>query len=138
VSPLVLRGPTVTLQPLTEADAVALADAAAECRDEYAWTRVPIDLEDARRYIETGLAEHQAGRQLPFTIVWQGRAVGSTSFLDLQHWRWPAGSPHRRAAEPDVVEIGATWLAASAQRTRCNTEAKHLMLLKEPWRAELP
>jgi len=27
-----------------------------------------------------------------------------------------------------VVEIGATWLAASAQRTRCNTEAKILML----------
>lgn len=29
---------------------------------------------------------------------------------------------------PDVVEIGGTWLAASAQRTRCNTEAKYLLL----------
>jgi RimJ/RimL family protein N-acetyltransferase len=54
--------------------------------------------------------------------------MGSTSFLDIQHWRWPAGSAHQRAEDPDVVEIGATWLAASAQRTRCNTEAKHLML----------
>jgi RimJ/RimL family protein N-acetyltransferase len=26
------------------------------------------------------------------------------------------------------VEIGYTWLAASAQRTRCNTEAKFLLL----------
>ena len=26
------------------------------------------------------------------------------------------------------MEIGATWLAASAQRTRCNTEAKYLLL----------
>jgi hypothetical protein len=26
-------------------------------------------------------------------------------------------------------EIGATWLSASAQRTRCNTEAKYLMLI---------
>ena len=26
------------------------------------------------------------------------------------------------------MDIGATWLAASAQRTRCNTEAKLLML----------
>jgi len=26
---------------------------------------------------------------------------------------------NRRAAGPDLVEIGYTWLAASAQRTRC-------------------
>ena len=29
---------------------------------------------------------------------------------------------------PDVLEIGGTWLSASAQRTVCNTEAKYLML----------
>ena len=28
------------------------------------------------------------------------------------------------------VDIGATWLAASAQRTRCNTEGKALMLTR--------
>ena len=34
------------------------------------------------------------------------------------------------------MDIGATWLAASAQRTRCNTEAKLLMLTHafEVWR----
>ena len=37
---------------------------------------------------------------------------------------------------PDVVEIGATWLAADAQRTAINTEAKLLMLTHafETWR----
>lgn len=133
---LVLRGPTVTLRPLSTGDAAALATAAAESRAVYRFTRVPDGVEDARRYIETALAERAAGRRLPFVILWQGRVVGSTSYLDLQHWRWPAGSPLQRIDDPDAVEIGATWLAASAQRTRCNTEAKALLLSQafDVWR----
>jgi RimJ/RimL family protein N-acetyltransferase len=123
-----LRGDTVTLRVLSMADAVALAAAAAESRNEYDYTRVPESVEDAQRYIETALAEHQAGRRVPFAIVWHERVVGSTSYLDLDRWRWPAGSPLQRADHPDAVEIGSTWLAASAQRTRCNTESKYLML----------
>lgn len=126
--PLVLQGPTVTLRPLSPADAAALAVAASESRDQYGYTRVPDGVEDAQRYIETALADREAGRRLPLAIVWDARVVGSTSYLDLQHWRWPARSPLQRAGEPDAVEIGSTWLAASAQRTRCNTEAKHLLL----------
>jgi len=43
--------------------------------------------------------------------------------------RSTAGNRHQRGPErPDVVEIGATWLAAAAQRTPINTEAKVLML----------
>jgi len=125
---LVLSGPTVTLRSLAETDAAALATAAAESREQYVYTRVPDGEEDARGYIATALGDRATGRRLPLAIVWQGRIVGSTSYLDLQHWRWPPGSPHQRAGDPDVVEIGATWLSASAQRTRCNTEAKRLML----------
>ena len=128
VPDLVLEGPTVTLRPLTMADAAALAAAASESRGEYTLTRVPDGADDARTYIEAALAERASGRRLPFAIVWHGRVVGSTSYLDLQHWRWPRGSPLQRTEHPDVVEIGATWLAASAQRTRCNTEAKRLLL----------
>ena len=125
---VVLRGQTVTLRPLAASDAGALAAAAAESRQEFVYTRVPDGVEQAHEYIELALAEREAGRRLPFAIVWHDRVVGSTSYLDVQRWRWPAGSPLQRAAYPDVVEIGATWLAASAQRTRCNTEAKHLLL----------
>ena len=60
--------------------------------------------------------------------MWRGRVVGTTSFLDPQVWDWPPGSKRPPRQSPDTVEIGATWLAASAQRTRCNTEAKLLML----------
>jgi N-acetyltransferase len=123
-----LRGDTVTLRVLSVSDAVALAAAAAESRNEYGYTRVPEGVEDAQRYIETALAELEAGRRVPFAIVWHERVVGSTSYLDLDRWRWPAGSPLQRADHPDAVEIGSTWLAASAQRTRCNTESKYLML----------
>jgi len=125
---LILRGPTVALRPLVAADAEALAAAAAESREPYGYTRVPDGVEDARRYIALALTERDAGRRLPFAILWQQRLVGSTSFLEIQRWRWPAGSTSQRDEDPDVVDIGATWLAASAQRTRCNSEAKLLML----------
>jgi RimJ/RimL family protein N-acetyltransferase len=128
LEPLTLRGATVTLRPLSLDDAAALAAAAAESRAEFGLTRVPDGVEDAARYIETALADRDTGRRLPFAIVWRGRMVGSTSYLDIQRWRWPAGSPMQRTDRPDSVEIGSTWLAASAQRTRCNTEAKYLLL----------
>ena len=128
IRPVVLRGETVTLRPLAAADAVAIAAAASESRRQFAYIRVPDGVEEAQRYIEVALADREAGRRLPFAIVWHDRVVGSTSYLDLQRWRWPAGSPLPRTDHPDAVEIGSTWLAASAQRTRCNTEAKYLLL----------
>ena len=118
----------MTLRPLTTADAVALAAAAAESRQEFTYTRVPDGVEEAQEYIRVALADRDAGRRVPFVIAWHDRVVGSTSYLDLQRWRWPAGSPMQRTDQPDAVEIGSTWLAASAQRTRCNTEAKYLLL----------
>ena len=49
-----------------------------------------------------------------------GRLVGCTRFMELRWWRG--------RDEPDEVEIGGTWLAADAQRTPINTEAKLLLL----------
>ena len=75
---------------------------------------------------------------MAFAIVWNGRVVGSTSYRDPQRWEWPAGSPFRRLGTYlDAVEIGSTWLAASAQRTCCNTECKYLLLRHafEEWQA---
>jgi RimJ/RimL family protein N-acetyltransferase len=54
--------------------------------------------------------------------------LGSTRFAELTPWTWPSGSTHQRHDRPDVTEIGHTWLAASAQRTGVNSEAKSLML----------
>src|SRR5215510_14845148 len=124
----VLEGPTVTLRALALSDAAALAAAAAESREHYVYTRVPNGVAEAESYIAAALRERDEGCGMPFVTFWRDRVVGSTSYLDLQQWRWPAGSPLQRTDRPDVVEIGATWLSQSAQRTRCNTEAKLLML----------
>jgi RimJ/RimL family protein N-acetyltransferase len=55
--------------------------------------------------------------------------VGSTRFFNVERWRWPPGHTAQRPPDrPDAVEIGWTWLAAAAQRTPINTEAKLLLL----------
>src|SRR5262245_13658138 len=123
-----LAGTTVTLRPLAISDAAALAAAAAESRQHYVYTRVPDGVEEAESYVAGALRDRDEGRRMPFVTLWRDQVVGSTSYLDLQQWRWPAGSPLQRTDRPDALEIGSTWLSQSAQRTRCNTEAKLLML----------
>jgi N-acetyltransferase len=131
VTPVVLEGRWVRLEPLTMEHAAALVQTASGPRETYGLTLVPGSLAEAAAYIETALREEAARRSLPFATVDRatGRVVGSTRFLNIEYWTWPAGNAHQRGAErPDVVEIGATWLAAAAQRTPINTEAKLLML----------
>jgi RimJ/RimL family protein N-acetyltransferase len=136
----VLQGQHVRLEPLAHAHAPALAAAAASGpRDSYAFTWVPATDTDAATYIDEALKLHAAGKVLPFATIdaTTGRVVGSTRYLNVEFWTWPAGNPLQRGEDvPDVVEIGATWLAPAAQRTPINTEAKLLMLTHafEVWR----
>jgi len=123
-----LAGAEVTLRPMAIDDVAALADAAAESRAHYGLSHVPDGRDATRAYVERQLRQRDAGDRLPLVTVWRGRVVGSTSFIEPRVWAWPPGSALQRTDRPDTVEIGSTWLAASAQRTRCNTEAKLLML----------
>jgi RimJ/RimL family protein N-acetyltransferase len=139
VRPVTLEGGFVRLEPLTQAHAGPLLAAASGSRETYGLTLVPGSAAETAAYIETALAEQRATRSLPFATVDRasGRVIGSTRFLNIEFWTWPVGNRHQRGPErPDVVEIGATWLAASAQRTPINTEAKLLMLTHafDPWR----
>jgi RimJ/RimL family protein N-acetyltransferase len=139
VEPIVLAGGAVRLEPLRLDHAAALLAAAAEDRANYAFTAVPTDAAAMRRYLELALADRDADRALPFATVdvARDRVVGTTRFGNLEYWRWPDGHSQQRAPRhPDAVEIGWTWLAASAQRSAINTEAKLLMLghAFERWR----
>jgi len=125
---IILKGRDVSLRPIERDDAEALAKAASVSRDRYQYIPVPADPEAARAYVERALREREEGVRYPFAIIYLGGVVGTTSFLDFQPWTWPAGSLMQRNDRPDVCEIGSTWLAASAQRTRCNTESKFLLL----------
>lgn len=122
-----LLGHNVLLRPLALADAAELAAASGEARDHYGFTAVPEGLDGAHAYIERALRQRAAGERFAFAIVWRGRVVGTTSYYEYQPWSWPDGSPLQRRTAPDTLEIGHTWLAASAQRTGCNTAAKFLL-----------
>jgi RimJ/RimL family protein N-acetyltransferase len=121
--PLVLQGHSVRLVPLSLEHVEALVTAANGSRATYRFTWVPDDHPSMRTYVALAQSEQQAGRELPFTTcdASTGQVVGSTRFLDLEYWNGDDNPP-------TACEIGATWLAASAQRTSINTEAKLLML----------
>src|ERR1700730_15987321 len=121
---VVLAGRHVRLEPLSVDHAEALLVAAAEDRASYAYSWVPSDRDDLDRYLEKMLADQRAGTALSFVQRRQpdGAVVGHTRFFNMEWWSWPLAD-----GDPDVVEIGSTWLAASAQRTMINTEAKLLM-----------
>jgi len=125
ITPVTLSGQYVRLEPLTMDHAQALNEAAA---DGELWnstvTIVPTS-SAVTEYIDAALKGLANGRELPFVIVNTAlnRIVGTTRFYEIEQ-------QDRRAA------IGYTWLAASAQRTQINTEAKLLLLTHafEYWR----
>ena len=141
LDPVSLTGTHVALVPLTMAHVPDLVAAASVSRASYGLTWVPDSPEAARLYVEAALESHGRGEALPFATVDRGtnRIIGSTRFGNIERWRWPEPFRAGRQREdglPDAVEIGWTWLAADAQRTRINTEAKLLMLTHafEIWR----
>jgi N-acetyltransferase len=136
--PVTLDGRRVRLEPLAHAHAAPLVAAADESRATYHLTHVPADAAAMAAWIDHALAEAARGQAVPFATVdkERGRVVGSTRFANLERWQWVHPPVEPRALGPDAVEIGWTWLAASAQRTYVNSEAKLLMLTHafEAWR----
>ena len=105
------------LEPLSAGHDDGLWEAS---RPPEVWTWVseqPATREGFGRYLDAARAATAAGREFAFATVdaRDGRPIGMTRYMALR--------PDDRG-----LEIGSTWLAASAQRTRCNTEAKLLML----------
>jgi N-acetyltransferase len=125
-----LEGTRVILEPLALSHVAALVAAASESRDTYGFADVPDGPHQMEVYVRRALV---ATGEVPFAIVSQGRVVGSTRFLRLEHW---SRLDDRLPDVPHVADIGWTWLAASAQGTGVNTEAKFLMLRHafETWR----
>jgi len=125
-----LTGRHIRLEPLSLSHAEGLAAAAAADPSLYQWSPVPQGLAEVRAYIERALAGQDEGAVVPFAIarLSDGVVVGSTRFFDLDRWAWPQGHARHTREEPDVCEIGYTWLSSPAIRTEVNTEAKLLML----------
>ena len=115
VNPILLKGDSVRLEPLSQEHAQGLFNRGQETAD---WAHMPrtcfVDMADTRQWIDEAL---QAPGQIPFAIVETGKnkAVGSTRFINIR--------PEHRC-----VEIGWTWLGKEWQRTAVNTEVKQLLL----------
>jgi N-acetyltransferase len=132
--PLTLRGRHVHLLPMEIGHADDLLRAATEERSTFAFVAVPHDRPMLTAYMERSFAARDLGVEYPFVTVSvdQDQIVGSTRYYELQPWDWtptgPAGAHQQRRGRPDVVNIGYTWLAPSAQRSPVNTESKLLMM----------
>jgi N-acetyltransferase len=113
-----LRGDLVRLEPLADDHVPGLALAAEEDRSAYGYTMVPRAAGTAA-YVRAQLTK--AG-VTPFAQVRvaDGTPVGCTAYDNPRTWP--------RRDDLSAVEIGGTWLAASAQRTGINAESKLLLM----------
>jgi len=117
IGPVTLAGDAVSLVPLEQAHASALAEAVCDGELWRLWyTSVP-GPEGMAAEIDRRLALQRSGSMLPFTVVdtATGKPAGMTTYLNIDH-------THHR------LEIGSTWYRNRIQRGPVNTEAK-LMLL---------
>ena len=112
-----LHGQLVDLLPMQAEHAPQLLQAAADGELWNMTVTVVPGPDTIARYVATALQGRQAGTVMPFVIVRKstGAIVGSTRF-------WKIDRLNRK------MEIGHTWLGASAQRSGVNTEAKWLLL----------
>ena len=125
ISPITLEGQHVRLDPLSPAHEEPLLAAAADGELWNSTVTIVPTRANMPGYIATALNAQAQGRELGFVIIQKSsrRIVGTTRFYNIE--------PQDRH-----VEIGYTWLAASAQRTAVNTETKLLLLTHafESWR----
>ena len=127
---LTLSGQHVRLEPLEERHIHPLTAAAADAGDLFRWTFVPQGVAEMTKYVDTAINWRKAGTAVPFATVRlsDGAVIGSTRFFDIERFPWPEGHARYSHPDPDVCEIGYTWLEPSSIRTAANTEAKLLML----------
>jgi N-acetyltransferase len=117
LEPVTLEGRIVRLEPLSRAHLDGLAEVAFD-PSLWAWTLArPTDRAGLEAWLETAIANRDAGAELPFATVERatGRPIGSSRYLSIV-------PEHRR------LEIGWTWVARPWQRSGANREAKLLML----------
>jgi RimJ/RimL family protein N-acetyltransferase len=116
--PEVLEGKRVKLIPLKMTHTEELWETA---KDEDLWTHYTFrrieNIDKFKEFLSGSLKEAESGKGFTFTIYDKqtGKAVGGTSFLDIQ--------PASRS-----LEIGRTWIAKQLQGTGFNAECKYLLL----------
>jgi RimJ/RimL family protein N-acetyltransferase len=119
--PSELVGSLVRLELLSERHIDELSWAASEDRSTYSFTSVPTP-ESMVAYVTDRATAREKGELIAFAQIRRAdrRVVGVTCIVRIRH--------DPRSGKIWAVEIGGTWLAASAQRTGINLESKLLLL----------
>lgn len=114
-----LVGRHVTLEQLTPEHEAALADSVRDGELWRTWYATVPEPDAVAAEIQRRLREQGAGTRAPWVIRRNdsGAVCGATSYLNI-------------SAENKRLEIGSTWLAATAQGTRVNPDAKLLLLTR--------
>jgi RimJ/RimL family protein N-acetyltransferase len=118
IDAVVLTGSLVRLEPLDTSHVPGLIVAAEEDRSAYDWTIVP-RADEVAAYVAAQLTRDGMTAFAQIRVS-DDAPVGCTAFWNARSW------PGRE--DVAAVMIGWTWLAASAQRTGINGEAKLLLL----------
>jgi RimJ/RimL family protein N-acetyltransferase len=117
IKPVTLRGQQLTLEPLENEHAAALAEAVRDGDLWRLWYTFCPRPEDTPKYIATALQDREENGTLAFAVreAGSGIIIGSTRYLHVDE------ENHR-------LEIGNTWYASHYQRTAVNTECKLLLM----------
>lgn len=117
VTPVVLDGQRVRLEPMTQEHLPELAEIAFEPAI-WAWTSHRITTpEDLQGFVRIALSQIRDGTG----VVWvtrtksDGKVAGATRFYEISH-------------QHHTMELGSTWLHPRYHRTGINVEAKYLQL----------
>ena len=118
ISPVILNGKYVRLEPMTEDHIPGLAEIGVGQTfwDFMLYGRMD-SVEDMRNWVMDILSRAQNGTDLPFVAIHlaSGKVAGATRYLNIM--------PKDRG-----LEIGGTWYGTEYQRTPVNTECKYLLL----------
>lgn len=118
ISPVILNGKYVRLEPMTEDHIPGLAEIGVGQTfwDFMLYGRMD-SVEDMRNWVRDILSRAQNGTDLPFIAIHlaSGKVAGATRYLNIM--------PKDRG-----LEIGGTWYGIEYQRTPVNTECKYLLL----------
>ncbi len=118
ISPVILNGKYVRLEPMTEDHIPGLAEIGVGQTfwDFMLYGRMD-SVEDMRNWVRDILSRAQNGTDLPFVSIHvaSGKVAGATRYLNIM--------PKDRG-----LEIGGTWYGTDFQRTPVNTECKYLLL----------
>ena len=118
ISPVILNGKYVRLEPMTEDHILGLAEIGVGQTfwDFMLYGRMD-SVEDMRNWVRDILSRAEKGTDLPFVVIHlaSGKVAGATRYLNIM--------PKDRG-----LEIGGTWYGTEYQRTLVNTECKYLLL----------